>query len=172
VSIYVPADLKRRMDKTKEAVNWSSLACAAFEMKLGEIAAKKKEKDMEDVIQRLRAAALEEGAEAYSAGVAQGQAWARDFAKPSQLKRLSSQMRDFGDDWDRYMEGESDYTEAELLAFDILGNLEDGHDRADAAAFWRESLGADSAEQVADDEFLRGFVEGSLDIWRQVQRRL
>ncbi|MHC4179286.1 MAG: hypothetical protein ACYSWU_17370 [Planctomycetota bacterium] len=38
-SISVPPDLKRRMDKVKEPVNWSAVACQAFEQKLAEISA-------------------------------------------------------------------------------------------------------------------------------------
>lgn len=37
-TISIPADLRRRMCKVKEDVNWSALACVAFEAKLLEIA--------------------------------------------------------------------------------------------------------------------------------------
>jgi hypothetical protein len=30
LNVYVPDDLKRKMDAVKEPVNWSSLACSAF----------------------------------------------------------------------------------------------------------------------------------------------
>ena len=45
-TISVPADLKGRMNKVKEDVNWSALACQAFQGKLAEIAAKKERKTM------------------------------------------------------------------------------------------------------------------------------
>jgi Sec-independent protein translocase protein TatA len=40
-TITIPNDLKRRMDKLPEQVNWSGLACQAFQAKLAEIEAKK-----------------------------------------------------------------------------------------------------------------------------------
>jgi len=36
-NISIPADLKRRMDKVSEGVNWSALACRAFEDKVAEM---------------------------------------------------------------------------------------------------------------------------------------
>jgi hypothetical protein len=36
--ISVPADLKRRMGKVKEGVNWSAVACRAFEKRLDRLA--------------------------------------------------------------------------------------------------------------------------------------
>ena len=53
-TISVPLELKKRMDKVKEDVNWSALACRAFEQKLAEVASKKENKTMNDVITRLR----------------------------------------------------------------------------------------------------------------------
>jgi hypothetical protein len=51
MNIWVPDDLKRRMDKVKKAgVNWSQVASRAFEVKLGEIAAQKEKKAMSDVV--------------------------------------------------------------------------------------------------------------------------
>jgi hypothetical protein len=54
-TISISADLKRRIDKAGEDVNWSAIAARAFESKLADIAAKKEKKNMDDVIQRLRA---------------------------------------------------------------------------------------------------------------------
>jgi len=36
-TISVPRELKGRMDKVKEGVNWSALACQAFQTKLAEL---------------------------------------------------------------------------------------------------------------------------------------
>ncbi len=161
VSIYVPADLKRRMDKTKEDVNWSTLACAAFEMKLGEIATKKEKKNMDDVIQRLRAAKLEEGTEAYTEGVTAGRSWASDEASPSQLNRLSRFLD--GIDFESWVDGNnSAFSIGQLFAFEILGT---GEDRNLAASFWQDNV-------IDDRDYLRGFAAGAMDIWQQVKSRI
>ena len=52
-SISVLRDLKKRMNKVKEPVNWSGIACRAFEIHLGDITAKKEHKKMSDVIMNL-----------------------------------------------------------------------------------------------------------------------
>jgi len=59
-SSSIPDELKKRMDRVKEPVNWSSLAADAFELKLGEIARRQEEKTLEEVIARLRAHIVED----------------------------------------------------------------------------------------------------------------
>jgi len=43
MNISVPDGLRKRMDKLKQDVNWSALACGAFESHLAEVAAREKE---------------------------------------------------------------------------------------------------------------------------------
>ena len=40
-TISVPSELKARMDAVDESVNWSAVACQAFELKLAEITKRK-----------------------------------------------------------------------------------------------------------------------------------
>ena len=49
---------KERMNAAGKGTNWSAVACRAFEARLAEIAAAKKKKDIEDVVQRLRGSRL------------------------------------------------------------------------------------------------------------------
>ena len=54
-TISIPPDLKARMEAVDEPVNWSALACRAFEQKLAEIIKRKGSSNMNDVINRLGA---------------------------------------------------------------------------------------------------------------------
>jgi hypothetical protein len=93
MNIYVPDDLKSRMDEA-EGVNWSPLACRAFELKLGEIITAKGTRTMQDLISRLRAqkaheAAVSEAAFARSAEI--GRRWAESGEASLANFRLFSQ---------------------------------------------------------------------------------
>src|SRR5262249_28953989 len=89
MTVYIPDDLKARMDKTREEVNWSQLACAAFERQLCDIASRKARKDMDDVIERLRASKQSSGyGGRFKVGFDVGQEWARETAEASELENL------------------------------------------------------------------------------------
>jgi hypothetical protein len=84
-TISVPRNLKRRMDAVKEGINWSAVACRAFEDKLAEIDTKKEEKTMAAVIQRLRATKPDA---LYQQGHEDGRRWASERAEYDDLVRL------------------------------------------------------------------------------------
>jgi hypothetical protein len=54
VTLYIPGDLKARMDEI-EAVNWSAIAQQAFKEVVINLAARKETATMDDVVERLRA---------------------------------------------------------------------------------------------------------------------
>src|SRR5262245_53668368 len=85
--ISVPAHLNDRMSKLAEE-NWSAIACRAFEQRLGELAAQKKEKNMSDVIERLRASRNAGNERMFEKGKEDGYEWARSSASAAELKRL------------------------------------------------------------------------------------
>src|SRR5258708_2436795 len=89
MTIYVPDGLKRRMDEAA-AVNWSPLACRAFELKLAEIITAEGAKNMRDVIVRLRAEMAVDEVASKSRGRLLGESWAKNVARPAELKRLES----------------------------------------------------------------------------------
>ena len=89
-TISVPGDLKARMDRVKEPVNWSALACRAFEAKLAEIAARKENKTMIDVVERLRDSLRNQQGESFNEGYETGRKWAENTATAVQLDRLES----------------------------------------------------------------------------------
>lgn len=168
MNISIPGDVKRLMNKAKEDVNWSAIATQAFRTKLGEIAAKKEKKSMEDVINRLRELKSEEGSEMYQEGVIWGEEWVRYFATPKELDRLERC-------WDSYSAnlavGSSAYSEAEHLAFQILG-IANYPDRQQAENFWEVIFG-DNVEEMTDDlECLRGFGNGALELWGRLKAKI
>lgn len=102
-TISVPRDLKRQMDAVKQPVNWSALACRAFEEKLADIATKKEEKTMFDIIQRLRATKPDL---IYQQGHADGRRWASERAECEDLLRLERlyERKRSGRDWEKFFD--------------------------------------------------------------------
>jgi hypothetical protein len=169
VNIYVTEDLKRRMDQA-EGVNWSPLACRAFEAKLAELITQRGAKDMQDVIMRLRASAAKSSDEAHAVGLESGRAWAMGKAEAHELRRLATADDTF--DWDDYFVGGSGngYGDDENLYF--LIEPHSTGDRVAARDFW-EAVGRGDIEGVTSSpKFLKGFVAGALEVWREVEDQL
>src|SRR5262249_7379637 len=99
-TITVPPDLKDRMDKVQEDLNWSAIACKAFEEKLAEIASRKVSKTMSDVVQRLRTSKMRAEDEQYREGEKEGRHWAEHDAEADELTRLERYRDQLGRDWD------------------------------------------------------------------------
>lgn len=174
MTISVPAEIKRRMGRVKEEVNWSFLASQAFESKLAAIAATKEKKDMSDVIARLRESKRQSSSAAYKEGFECGQAWVEDYAESDQLDKLQCLFEERRSDsytWEDYFNsncGSSAYTVAERLAF-VIEPQSDG-DSSEAAFFWEGVAGDDAP--LDKDDWVRGFAEGALDIWGRVKDQL
>jgi hypothetical protein len=177
-SISVPPDLKARMDAVDEPVNWSAVACRAFEAKLAEIATRKGVREMKDVVQRLRASQQQAEDKSYKEGFEAGKEWAMREAEAPELRRLASLKQRLRHDWEYAMfstdEHTSAYGPAERLLFAVQPDT-DG-DRQLAAERWAGMLigcSEDNAERLAcDGEFVHGFAEGALDVWSEVENQL
>src|SRR6266446_8123193 len=87
-TISVPAQLKVRMEQVRESVNWSAIACQAFENKLAEIAARKENKSMNDVVERLKASLRSDQGKSFNEGYEAGTNWAENTATAAELARL------------------------------------------------------------------------------------
>jgi len=171
-NISLPADVKRRMEKVKEAVNWSALACRAFEDKLGEIATQKEKKTMTDVIDRLRKSKRESNSEVYQEGFESGAEWAKSFAEARELEALQECYDSLGCDRDKWfstVEGKiSAHSTAELVYFAMHNEEEAGRDDSDE--FW--TMAAGEHAPYGQSSFVRGFVEGALEVWGEVKGEL
>ncbi len=62
---------------------------------------------------------------------------------------------------------ETDPVTAEFLHMEIAGLR--SPDRAEASDFFESAVGEEAIASVANREYLRGFAEGAIDIWRQVR---
>ena len=164
-TISIPDDLKARMDKVAEPVNWSDVARRAFEIELGNIAKRKQEKDMSAVIQRLKGSKLSHGKDVYREGRAYGEKWVKDIAEYAQLEKLSELGAD--NDFDFDPSGTTAYGNAENFVFLLFP--EDEANRQDCTNFWEE---LDDPSNRDDPEFLEGFAAGALDIYARVADQL
>jgi hypothetical protein len=171
-TISVPTDLKERMDAVAGQVNWSAVAVRAFEERLAELAAVKKEKTMGDAIQRLRASKLRADDEGYKNGEQAGRQWAEHSAEADELQRLEKLLDGPAacHEWDWVS------SDAYGIANYVLGAIRNekdgagdpGVDRQESMEFWQEVLD----EEYPQGELLHGFVDGAVAFWREVQDKL
>lgn len=170
VTVTVPKDLKARMDAIDEAVNWSAVASRAFEQTLADIISRRGVKQVEDVINRLRASKQRLAAGMYRDGFEAGRSWAEQTAEADELERLA----DIGTERWADMFGSADsncaYGPGELFVFTVIP-AHDG-DRIGASDFW-SGIAGDEGEAVSNNpEFVRGFAEGAYALWREVEDKL
>jgi hypothetical protein len=171
-TISVPSDLKARMDRVKEPVNWSALACRAFEDKLAEIAAKKETKSMNDVVERLRSSLRDQQGVSFNEGYQAGEKWAELTATAVQLKQLAEfqeiKRTKSHAEWEDWFWPKGKHQPWRIL----VGVIKDGKvvevHPMNAKMFWNNVLGNESI-QPNDGDYLRGFVEGAVDLWIRVQ---
>src|SRR5271169_5834626 len=90
VTIYVPDDLKVRMDVAGEAVNWSAVAQRAFLEAILNQAVRKEQRDMNSVVERLRASKQRFESMDREHGHHRGRQWAEQTADYMELKRIAN----------------------------------------------------------------------------------
>lgn len=170
-TISIPEDLRARMDAIAEPVNWSAIACKAFESKVSEVLAKKKVRKMTDVINRLRASKRRSGDADYAEGMGHGRRWAMEDAEAAELERLARLRGELRGDWEAVfdMEHDSAYDPSEWFCFAI--RPDDESDRAAAAEFWESAVDR-KPPRGETPSFVRGFAEGALEVWREVEDEL
>jgi hypothetical protein len=173
-TITVPQTLKTRMDAV-EGVNWSALAARAFEAKLREIEMRdKKALSREEIVKRLQATQEDDARQDYEAGKQAGQAWAGRQATAKQLKRAAQWVSSFDNAPVVWWDVASPAWNAPFGPTDhfVFAVWQDRRDDKDAPAeFWQRALGAE-ADRVADGDYFRGFVEGAVELWEEVEGEL
>jgi hypothetical protein len=165
-TISISDDLKERMDKARELVNWSAVAAEAFELKLGELARGRTEKVMQDVIDRLRASRIQQTSALEREGRDAGIQWARTDAEYDQLNRvvqINQQIN--GTDWKYFDVGTWTRLPAQIVGGDPF-------DRRAAQEFWTKAIGGFHDKRLASEEFLRGFIQGATHIYEQVKDKI
>jgi hypothetical protein len=118
INLYIPEELKARMDPVSGTLNWSSVAQAAFEQALASLRAME-EPTMTAVLERLKASKAEQVDGVVAAGFAAGRGWAEATADYLTLKRV----------------GEYDWSEEDG---DDLALLFEQVAKVDPQAFWAD----------------------------------
>src|SRR4029453_9621332 len=95
INVYVSDDLKTRMDRAADGVNWSSVAQGAFEKALTLFPTMEGSK-MSAVLERLKASKSEQVDSVAAAGFAAGRSWAETAADYLPLRRIGEY--DWSDD--------------------------------------------------------------------------
>lgn len=165
ITISLPDKLKSRMEEVTESVNWSAVAAAAFENKLGELAKLKETKTMNEIVARLKASKNATDDVEYKEGYNLGVDWASHRAEYSELAHLV----EFKEKW-----GEEDSTdEVHGLMQWIAKSVNSELDYLD---FWssvfNESYSVGSEIQNTTIPKLDGFIDGAVEIFTKVQDQL
>lgn len=169
-TITVPRDLKRRMKVVRDYVNWSSVACSAFEAKLTELSKQAESKTMQDVVERLRNLKEEQARNPSSrSGETEGRNWAMNTATPDQLERLEVfRSQKSSAEWNGLFATEEGWRElARQIEPTTAAKTPGG--RGKEKSFWR---GIIDESQISDIAFFRGFSDGALAVWREVRDQL
>ncbi len=175
MSISVPEKLKEEIDSVELRVNWSSVACSAFQQELLRINLMSgKEIDIEQSIERLRASDNERSTYEYANGFHEGKLWAASQATPTELRRLDDSIDENNPYWDCgfiYQDGQG-YSVAEIWFATIQGmnNQDDlrDMDSREPDDFWDQVCG----NTTPDQDFVKGFVLGAIEFWNQVKDRV
>jgi hypothetical protein len=158
------------MDKNGKGVNWSAVACRAFEVKLGEITTKRGAKEMKDVVQRLRGQKLEVENEDQQAGYDAGYKWASESADLRELKRLAKLRESLRNNFDDWFAGDHGHATVTTHVYECIRD-EERADWDETRAFWVDELGVEESS-IESVSFIQGFVEGALAVWDSVEGQI
>jgi hypothetical protein len=168
ISLTIPAELKLELDELAAGQNWSAWAADCFRSRILQIKAREKGVlEMSQIVDRLKAAAKAEAFTDFDDGFEIGRKWAGATATPAQLRRLQSFKREV---FDRERLAKPEQW-PELVANYIT------NEPGSARDFWEDLIGTDQFDRLGPSKggpgpFLRGFVEGALEVWKKVQASL
>ena len=144
VTIYVPDELKARMDRLEDRVNWSAAAQRAFEQALEAERWRNMTDELDRAVARLKQSKQDFDDKEKTRGAKMGREWALNRASYEELERLD------GIEWEN----------ADDLSCQMVGEYE----HRTKSGFWDD-------EQVSD-LFATSFVEAALSVFHEVQKRL
>jgi hypothetical protein len=154
VTLYVPDELKGRMDAVGEAINWSAVAQAAFSEAVAVHNLRKDPTNMDELVARLRASKERIAERDLVTGREDGKEWATTSAELDELERIN-----------RY--DDHHYT------LDILCNLLDPNEEMDGSDWdnFFENLGHPRGTQPSE-LWVQGFMEGADEVYCGVADKL
>jgi hypothetical protein len=167
VTIYVPDELKARMDRAGEHVNWSAAAQRVFELELKSTEWKMAENPSEQTVARLRASKEAYEDRISADGRAFGVLWARKGAGFDQLKRVAET------DWSL------SYSDPLPVVLESV-IFDEEEDRNHRWELWKELVETWSTDgrehhperEEPSDIWVHGFVEGAGEIWDEVADKI
>jgi len=155
VAIYVPDDLKRRMDDVGDGINWSDVARPAFLAALA-IYHHRRGPNMTTTIERLRASKAQSSKRDELQGKADGRRWAENHAEYDELRRVAEIN-------DTEFQSGSDPIEVLYQAIDP--------DRELTVGEFREHCFGDERATVSD-EYVEAFIEGAQELFSEIADQL
>jgi hypothetical protein len=128
-------------------------------------------RDSQDVITRLRASKRRMEDEHYQEGQKAGRAWAEATAEAGELQRLENWQAKTRSNWDSLFtkDTRSAWSVAELMVFTVRPDNDEIHVAAEE--FWEFELG-DNVSAADNPQFVKGFIDGALDLWYEVKEQL
>ena len=163
-TIYIPENLKERMDAYKDEANWSAIACKAFAVEISNISQRSRGDDMQATIDRLRADKAIHESEMYQCGVRLGRSWAQLGVTYSQLERIAECEDSFETD------EQSAYSPGEVFFFYI--EPAEAGDRHAAQQFWENVLDPEQMHRLRNADFVDGFAESASQLFNEVYDKI
>jgi hypothetical protein len=154
ITLYVPDDLKARMDQSGDDLNWSAITQRAIRGAIITLTLKRNPTDMNAVIERLRASKQLADEANNLSGKECGAAWARETAEYDQLHRV----------WGALLAA----AEIDVSSLHRLIDPENELDRAEWQEFWECHAGG----ATLTDAFAAGFAEGANEVFEEVKDKL
>ena len=170
-TISVPLHLKLRMDSVVEEVNWSAVACRAFEEKMAEIISRRGAQELSDVVLRLRSTSRRHASGLEKRGFGDGQDWAKNYADALELRRLSELFSASTLNWEEVLKPGNDVRGAGATFLFKLRRSIDG-DIQEARAFWEAIAGEEYEMLMHSYEYVMGFLRGASGVWLGVAHQL
>jgi|GEM_PF-1187500 len=163
-TITVPCELKIQMKSVGDYVNWSAVACKAFETKLQDLVQQEDVENLDQVVERLRKLNAERtDSDEHKTGFETGKRWAMNRATPAQLSSLETFRNEMSEpEWREMFQHRGGVRELTKC----LMHEEPGRGRG--RMFWREILD----ERPDNTDFFAGFAEGALEVWKAVKDRV
>jgi hypothetical protein len=152
-TLYVPNDLKARMDAVGDTINWSEVVRPAITSALT-FHEHRKGKTMATAIERLRASKQEADASDEVEGREHGRTWAEENAEYRDLQRLAR-------DWDE---------DNDLDPLETLIKAIDPHDELSRSDSFIHLFGDENFK--ASDEYYLAFIKGAVQFFGEVRAKL
>jgi hypothetical protein len=198
-TITVPRELKVKMKRARNhQINWSSVACEAFEAKLDELGPFEEITTIEAALERMNQWKKDfTGDDEKTAdGTESGKSWAMNFATPAQLARIEKLKSEIEEEaWEPFMMTPEGWKELTFCIQPRIGKGGRGRNHRmkgrsqngrrggrgrrgpgrgrrghghPAKAVWKTILD----ERPNHPGFFLGFAEGALKVWDQVKDEL